>query len=180
MATGATAAVLLLSPNPALRAFAHRCGEFIARSLPGAMAGRAALRPALPDFTWGDAAGRPVTLSAYRGKVVLLTFWTVSCGQCQAEAAWFAEFQRVYRDRDLEVIGVSLDRDGWASVRPYVERQSLDYRVVIGDRDVAQLTVGSSIPTTLILDREGRIAVRHVGFCSKAEYQRDLQKILTE
>jgi peroxiredoxin len=180
IATGATAAVLVMAPSPALRAFVHQCGEFIARNLPASMGGRMAPRPAIPDFTWDDAAGRPVTLSASRGKVVLLTFWTTSCGQCRAEMSWFSEFQKTYRDRGLEVIGVSLDRAGWPSVGPYLQRQSINYRVVVSDRDVVRPAIGSSIPTTLILDRDGRVAVRHVGFCSKEEYRRDIQKILAE
>jgi peroxiredoxin len=183
MAGAATVAVLLLAPTPALRAFAHKCGEFIARSLPGAASRaevRPSLRPAMQDFTLTDQDGRLMKLSSLRGKVVLLTFWTTTCGQCQAEMPWFTEFQQAYRGRDLVVIGVSLDEGGWADVKPYVERRPISYRVVVANRDLAHPTVGSSIPTTLILDRDGRIAVRHVGFCSKAEYQRDIQKTLAE
>jgi len=183
IAMAATAAVLLLVPSPALRALAHECGEFIARNLPGA-AGRAEVRPslrsAMQDFTLADQNGRLVTLSALRGKVVLLTFWTTTCGQCQSEMPWFTEFEQAYRGRDFAVVGVSLDQGGWTDVKPYVERRPINYPVVVGNHDLARPTVGSSIPTTLILDRDGRIAVRHVGFCSKAEYQRDIQKILAE
>jgi thiol-disulfide isomerase/thioredoxin len=184
VAAAAAAAVLLIAPTPALRAFAHKCGEFIARTLPGATpspaGARASLRPSVPDFTFSDGSGRPVALSAFRGKVVLLTFWTTTCGQCQAEIPWFAEFQRTYRSRELIVLGVSLDEGGWASVKPYLERRPIDYRVVVGDRDLARPTVGSSIPTTLMLDRVGRIAIRHVGYCSKAEYEADIQRLLAE
>jgi peroxiredoxin len=178
----ATASVLLFVPTPALRAFAHSCGEFVARNLPGAAGrtARASLRPVVPDLALTDQDGGPVTLSSLRGKVVLLTFWTTTCGQCQAEMPWFTEFQQADREQGLVVVGVSLDEGGWLSVRPYVEHQPIKYRVLVGDRDLARPTVGSSIPTTLILDKEGRVAVRHVGFCSKAEYQRDIQKILAE
>jgi thiol-disulfide isomerase/thioredoxin len=184
VAATAAAAGLLIAPTPAVRGFAHKCGELIARTLPGGTASRtgarASLRPPVPDFTFSDESGRPVALSAFRGKVVLLTFWTTTCGQCQAEIPWFAEFQRTYRSRELVVLGVSLDEGGWARVKPYLERQPIDYRVVVGDRDLARPTVGSSIPTTLILDRDGRIAIRHVGYCSKAEYEADIQTLLAE
>ena len=84
IAVATTAAVLLLVPNPALRAFAHKCGEFIARSLPGAAGrrrrGASSLRSAMQDFTLADQDGRLITLSSLRGKVVLLTFWTTTCG----------------------------------------------------------------------------------------------------
>jgi peroxiredoxin len=178
----ATVSVLLLVSTPALRAFAHSCGEFVARNLPGAAGrtARASLRPGAPDLALTDQDGRPVTLSSLRGKVVLLTFWTTTCGQCQVEMPWFTEFQQTYRGRELVVIGVSLDHGGWAKVKPYVDREPVNYRVVVGDRDAARPAIGSSIPTTLILDKDGRIAVRHVGFCSKAEYERDIQKVLAE
>jgi peroxiredoxin len=178
----AAASVLLFVPAPALRAFAHSCGEFVARNLPGAAGrtARASLRPIVPDLALTDQDGHLVSLSSLRGKVVLLTFWTTTCGQCQAEMPWFTQFQQTERQRGLVVVGVSLDEGGWPRVKSYVEHQPITYRVVAGDRDLARPTIGSSIPTTLILDREGRIAVRHAGFCSKAEYQRDIQKILAE
>src|SRR5438552_3250718 len=75
IAAAATASVLLFVPTPALRAFAHSCGEFIARNLPGAAGrtARASVRPVVPDLALTDQDGRPVTLSSLRGKVVLLT-----------------------------------------------------------------------------------------------------------
>lgn len=146
IAAAATAAVLLVVPNSTLRAFAQRCGEFIARNL--------SLRPAVPDFTLADGNGRPVALSSLRGKVVLVTFWTTPCRQCQAELSWFADFQHAYEDRGFAVLGASVDHAGSAGVTSY--------------------------PTTLILDRDGRVAVRHAGYCSKAEYQRDIQRLLAE
>jgi peroxiredoxin len=142
----ATAAVVLLVPNPSLRAFAHRCGAFIARNL--------SLRPAVSDLTVTDESGRPVALSSLRGKVVLLSFWPAACQQCQAETAWFAEFEQAYRDRGLAVLRAPLERSHAAGVTSY--------------------------PTTLILDRDGRIAVRHPGFCSQAEYRSDIQRVLAE
>jgi hypothetical protein len=94
--------------------------------------------------------------------------------------SWFTDFQDAYRDRNLLVLGVSLDQGGWTQVTSHLARQPINYRVVLGDRELAQSTIGAAIPTTLILDREGRVAVRHVGFCSKAEYRRDIEKVLNE
>ena len=94
------------------------------------------------------------TLSAFRGRVVVLTVWPDACSTCQAERSWFQEFEGDYRERGLAVVGTALEQSGPA--------------------------VGASVPTTLILDRDGRLAVRHVGFCSKAEYRRDIEKLLAE
>jgi len=183
LAASMTALVVMAFGMPTTRALAHSCAEFIARNLPGSGSTRAAALPQrleLPDFSLDDANGRPVTLSTFRGKVVLLTFWTTSCGQCQTEARWFNEFQRRFGEDDFAVLGVALDRDGWSAVRPYLEREGSNYRVMVASRDDPRLRPGSSIPTTLIVDRSGCVAVRHVGFCSKQEYERDIQKVLAE
>jgi len=94
--------------------------------------------------------------------------------------SWFTNFQDTYRDRGFAVLGVAVERDGWTRVTPYLSQRPVNYQIAIGDRDRAESAVGPSIPTTLILDRQGRVAVRHVGFCSRAEYRRDIQKVLAE
>jgi len=156
IAAGATAAVLLFLPTPALRAVVRSCSDFVIRSLSGA---RMAQRNAMPDFTANDASGRPIALSALRGKVVLLNFWSTSCAQCETERPWFAEFQQRYGG-DFAVLRVSRDNGEWAATTPY-----LDVRAT---------------PTTFIIDKSGRIAVKHVGFCSKSEYEADIKALLGE
>ena len=171
---GAAAAVVVLAAADVsvVRAVAQRCGEWL-----GVVSSS---RQRLPEVTFTDAQGRPVAVSALRGKVVLLTFWTTTCGQCQTEMSWFADFQHTYRDRNLVVLGVSLDQEGWSRVNPFLEHRPIHYDIVVARREVTQPIIGASIPTTLIVDRRGRIAVRHIGYCSKGEYQRDLEKVLAE
>ena len=89
-------------------------------------------RKPAPDFTLKDEAGRDVTLSDYRGKVVLLNFWATWCGPCKIEMPWFVAFQRKYKDQGFTVIAVSLDEEGWDVVRPFVEEYGLNFPVVVG------------------------------------------------
>jgi peroxiredoxin len=178
------AAALLLVATPMAQSFVRMCGEFV-RNLTGHGPSRAYTAPRqrriMPDFTLNDASGRPVRLTDFRGKVVLLNFWTTSCGQCQDEIPWFGEFQQTYRDRGFVVLGVSLDRDGWTSVRPYIESRKISYPVMVDTDDIAHTYVGSGpVPTTLIIDKAGRIAVTHIGFCSKREYEADTRAVLAE
>lgn len=134
-----------------------------------------------PDFTLNDASGKPVTLSEFRGKVVLLNFWATWCAPCRVEIPWFTEFQKTYGDRDFVVLGVSLDEDGWKSVKPYMEEKRMSYRVMIGNDDLARLYGGlNSLPTTLIIDRSGRIAVTHVGLCNRSEYVAGVKTLFHE
>ena len=136
-------------------------------------------RKPAPDFTLKDANGATLRLSDYKGKVVLLNFWATWCGPCQIEIPWFMDFQQTYKDRNFAVLGVSLDDDGWKSVKPYIEKKKLNYRVVVGTEELSTLYGGlDSLPTTFILDRQGRIAAMHVGLVSKSEYQKDIVSLL--
>ena len=113
--------------------------------------------------------------------MVLLNFWATWCEPCRTEIPWFSEFQRIYGDRDFVVLGVSLDEDGWKSVQPYMNANPIHYRVMIGTDEVARRYDGlTSLPTTLLIDRTGRIAAVHAGQCSRSEYQADIQAALNE
>jgi len=165
---------------PAPRAIAQRCvgaceSLFLERAntAPGGA-------PALaPDFSLKDADGAVIRLSDYRGKVVLLNFWATWCPPCRVEIPWFEQFQRTYGSQGFAVIGVSMDEDGWNAVRPYMESNKISYRIVIGDRALAQKYGGvASLPETLLIDRDGRIAARHAGIVGKSDYESEIVRML--
>jgi peroxiredoxin len=132
-----------------------------------------------PEFVLKDSSGQDVKLSDYRGKVVLLNFWATWCGPCEVEIPWFIDFQREYKDRDFAVLGVSLDEDGWKSVRPFVAREKVNYRVMVTTEAVDQLYGGvDSLPTSFVIDREGRVASSHVGLASKNTYRQEILTLL--
>ena len=139
----------------------------------------ASQRRAAPNFELKDADGQTVKLSDYRGKVVLLNFWATWCGPCKIEIPWFIDFETRYKDRGFAVLGVAMDDEGWEIVRPYLEAKKVNYRVVIGNDRLATLYGGvESLPTTFLIDREGKIASVHVGLVSKSEYANDIQQLL--
>jgi cytochrome c biogenesis protein CcmG/thiol:disulfide interchange protein DsbE len=136
-------------------------------------------RQTAPEFALKDIDGRTVKLSDYRGKVVLLNFWATWCGPCKVEIPWFSEFENTYKDNDFAVIGVSMDEGGWEDVRPFLQRFKVNYRVVLGDSDVAAQYGGvEALPTSFMIDREGKIASVHVGLVSKSDYATDIQQLL--
>jgi cytochrome c biogenesis protein CcmG/thiol:disulfide interchange protein DsbE len=136
-------------------------------------------RKAAPDFKLKDADGKTVQLSDYRGKVVVLNFWATWCGPCKVEIPWFISFEKQFKDQDFAVLGVAMDDDGWKSVTPYVNDRKINYRVVMGDEETAAI-FGSvdSLPTTFVIDRDGKIASVHIGLVSKATYQDEITKLL--
>ena len=132
-----------------------------------------------PDFALKDATGKLVHLADYRGKVVVLDFWATWCGPCVIEIPWFTEFQRKYKDRGFEVLGVSMDDDGWKAITPFVERKKINYRIVLGDDKTGDLYGGlEALPTTFVIDRYGRIASVHVGLTDKKDFENAIEKLL--
>ncbi len=130
-----------------------------------------------PDFALSDASGKVVKLSALRGKVVLLNFWATWCGGCKLEIPWLMDFQRNYKDRDFVVLGISLDDDGWKAVKPFVEQKKLNYRVVVGNGELAKLYRSESMPTTVLVDREGRIAASHGGVLDRGVCEKEIRRL---
>jgi len=136
-------------------------------------------RNVAPDFELKDVNGKPVRLSDFKGKVVLLNFWATWCGPCKIEIPWFIEFEKQFKDKGFAVIGVATDEEGWEVVKPYIDRQQVNYRVVVGDEETSQRYGGvESLPTTFLIDREGKIASVHVGLVSKSVYQDDINNLL--
>ena len=135
-------------------------------------------RKAAPDFTLKDALGRTFKLSEYKGKVVLLNFWATWCGPCKIEIPWFIEFEQKYKDKGFAVLGVSMDEEGWEVVRPYIEKSKVNYRIAIGNDEMAQLYGGvDSLPTSFLVDKEGRVASVHVGLVSKSDYENEINEL---
>lgn len=136
-------------------------------------------RKPAPDFTLKDANGTSVKLSDYRGKVVLLNFWATWCGPCAMEIPWFEEFEQQYKAQGFEVLGVSMDEDGWKAIKPYLAEHKVNYRVLLGDDSVTQLYGGvESLPTSFMIDRTGKVAYVHVGLAGKNEYLSEIQGLL--
>src|SRR5207248_1018060 len=136
-------------------------------------------RKQAPDFALKDANGKVVHLSDYKGKIVLLDFWATWCGPCQIEIPWFIEFQRKNKDRGFEVLGVSMDDDGWDAVKPFMTEKKINYRIVLGDEKTSDQYGGvEALPTTFIIDREGRIASVHVGLSSRKDFEDAIEKLL--
>ncbi|MBV8864673.1 MAG: TlpA family protein disulfide reductase [Acidobacteriaceae bacterium] len=135
-----------------------------------------------PNFTLTDSNGNKVQLADYRGKVVLLNFWATWCGPCQVEIPWFQEFEQQYKSKGFAVLGVSMDEEGWAAVKPYIQEHKLNYRILLGDDSVSQVYGGlDSLPTTFMIDRDGKFAFPpHIGLINKSDYVGEIQGLIDE
>ena len=136
------------------------------------------LKPA-PDFLLKDSNGGTVKLSDYRGKVVLLNFWATWCAPCKIEIPWFIEFEQQYKNKGFEVLGVATDDEGWSVVKPYITERKMNYRVVLGSDSVESAYGGiEALPTTFVIDQEGRIVSSHIGLVNKDDYVKEIQNLL--
>jgi peroxiredoxin len=96
------------------------------------------------------------------------------------EIPWYMEFQRKYENRGLSVIGVSLDDDGWKSVKPFLRKHPINYSVVIGNEDLGKLYGVEAMPVTLLIDRDGKIADMHAGMVDKDAFEGEIQMLLQD
>ncbi len=134
-----------------------------------------------PDFTLQDVEGKDVRLSDYRGKVVLLKFWATWCAPCRMEVPDFINLQRDYRDRGVEVIAVSMDREGARVVAPFVRQHGINYRVAVDGSTVVNRLGGiPGVPTTFLLDRQGRIVGSLSGYNPPAVWKELTEAALAE
>jgi len=133
-----------------------------------------------PEFSLKDANGQTVHPADYKGKVVLLDFWATWCGPCKVEIPWFMEFERQFKDQGFAVLGVSMDEDGWAAIKPYVEDRKMNYRVLLGNDNVSTAYGGlDALPTTLLIDRQGKIALVEFGVSKgKEEFKNAIVQLL--
>ena len=140
----------------------------------------AAASPANLAFTLKDLNGRDVSLSGFSGKVLVVNFWATWCAPCRVEIPAFIDLYRRYRSRGVEMIGIAADEPPDV-LRPYVRDMKIDYPILIGRgrQDVLD-SFGPllGMPTTVIVNRDGTICRRFVGFQRKQTFE-DLLKKLT-
>ncbi|GAG07168.1 unnamed protein product, partial [marine sediment metagenome] len=148
----------------------------IADSTPSTTGGKPA-----PAFTLQDLNGKNVSLSDFRGKVVVLDFWATWCPPCVKEIPHFIELYEQYKDKGFEIVGISLDRAGISVVKSFVQKYQIKYPIMMTDGRVDKAFGGiPSIPTTFLIDSAGNISKKYVGYNSKAVFEADIKKLLSE
>lgn len=136
--------------------------------------------PLAPDFTLSDINGAKLSLSDYKGKVVLLDFWASWCGPCRIEIPWFVEMQEKYRGQGFAVLGVAM-QDTPESVNNFYQQFRLNYPVAMGDSRVAALYGGIyGLPTSFVIGRDGRIYSQHSGTTGATIFQKEIEQLLAD
>jgi len=134
---------------------------------------------AAPDFALEDLDGDVVRLSDHKGKVVFLNFWATWCPPCRAEIPYFIELVEQYGDDGFEVIGVDLDPRDFSKVQAFVDQYGINYPVLYDTKGVSGLYGGiQSIPTTFVINRDGKVVEQIVGSRPKNVFESIIKKWL--
>ncbi|HTQ60978.1 MAG TPA: redoxin domain-containing protein [Candidatus Solibacter sp.] len=143
---------------------------------------------AAPEFTLKDLDGKNVSLSDYKGKVVLVNFWATWCEPCQVEIPWLIELQQKYEPKGFVVLGISMDDEGKSVVAPWVGKERFDvngkqepmsYPILIGNDAVADKFGGLfGYPTSILISRDGKQVKRITGIISPDEITKEIESLL--
>jgi len=119
----------------------------------------------MPPYQATMLDGTPFDLSAERGKkVVFLNLWATWCGPCRFEIPELEKMHAKYAPRGFEVVGVSLDEDGAAAVKSFAKEQPIGYPIALDPSGrIANVVQTTVLPTSLLIDRSGKIVWRRIG-----------------
>jgi cytochrome c-type biogenesis protein len=141
-----------------------------------------------PELTLKDLDGKDVSLSEYKGKVVLVNFWATWCEPCRIEIPWLIEMQQQYGPKGFVILGIAVDEEGKSVVAPFVAKEKFDvngqqlpmsYKILIGNDDAADKFGGLwGYPTSILISRDGKQIKRVTGMISPDEMNKAVESQL--
>ena len=131
------------------------------------------------DFTLHDIAGNEVSLKAYRGKVVLLEFWATWCPPCRISVPELKQLHKNMEGEDFIILAIAID-DTIRKVKRFVEENGIEYTVLMDNKGIDDLYRVHTIPTTILLDKEGKVAHTQRGYAPGMfeEIEKDIRELL--
>jgi len=121
-----------------------------------------------PDFVIKDLQGTSLSLASYKGKVLVLNFWATWCPPCRKEIPDFIEAYREFKDKGLEILGVSVDETTAEALLEWTKKTGINYPIALATPEILRdYEPGEYIPATIIVDRSGRIRYRQSSLMDK-------------
>ena len=128
-----------------------------------------------PDFKLKTLDGKEVSLSDYRGKVVLINFWATWCPPCREEMPLFERIYRKYKNKGFEILAIGTD-GSVEPVKKFVKEYKLSFPVLFDNANVVALYQVQGLPTSFLVGRDGKILKVRLG--EYKEIERDLKEFL--
>jgi thiol-disulfide isomerase/thioredoxin len=131
----------------------------------------------MPPFLVNDLDGNVISTASLRGKVVLLNFWATWCPPCRDELPEMIGLANRYKDR-LEIIGASMDDSPPSEVAAFAKEAGMNYPIVMGSRISDEYGGVPALPTSFVIDTNGRVVQKHVGLFPVAVYESEIRALL--
>ena len=144
-----------------------------------------------PDFVLENLSGQTVSLSSFKGKPLLINFWATWCGPCKIETPWLIELQNEYAAKGFEIVGISTegddlqpgDKEGWrarrTAIAKFVKEYHMQYPVLVNGDSLATKYGGlDAMPTSVYVNREGKVVAMQLGITSKEDMAANIEKTL--
>lgn len=132
-----------------------------------------------PDFSLMTTDGKTLKLSDLKGKVVILDFWATWCPPCRKGIPDLIDIKKRYGSKGVEIVGISVDVETKPDVVPFMKSYGINYPIVYADNAIVNNYGGiNSIPTTFVIDKQGKIAASYVGLYPKLTYENLIKKLL--
>ena len=137
-------------------------------------------RRVMPELVMVQLDGGTWRTVDHRGQVVLVNYWATWCGPCWEETPGLIRLSREMGPKGLAVVGVAIDEGGREKVQKFVDEFRVPYPVVMPER-MSQMEYGmAGVPTTILIDKEGRVAKTYVGAVRQADFKTDVEWLLGE
>jgi cytochrome c biogenesis protein CcmG/thiol:disulfide interchange protein DsbE len=135
--------------------------------------------------------GQTVSLSSFKGKPLLINFWATWCGPCKIETPWLIELQNEYASKGFQIVGISTegddlqpgDSEGWArdkaAIAKFVKEYHMQYPVLVNGDSLATKYGGlDAMPTSVYVNRDGKVVAMQLGITSKEDMMANIEKTL--
>lgn len=137
-------------------------------------------RKRMPPVNVSQLNGGRWNLADHRGKIVLINFWATWCPPCRQETPGLAKLANDYRAKGVDVVGISVDEGGTEAIQAFVHEFQVPYPIGLVDQASSWASAVESLPTTILIDRDGRVAKTYMGAVRESVFQADIDRLLAE
>ncbi|MCP4198869.1 MAG: TlpA family protein disulfide reductase [Proteobacteria bacterium] len=130
------------------------------------------------NLPWVDGASQTLSLSSLKGQVVVLNFWSTTCSYCREEVVELQAIWRRMKPLGVFVVGISTGGESFSQIRAFADKMGVDYPLLAGSGSSAVDYQIHSIPTTYVIDQNGKIVAAHRGFWDRDSIQKAVDNAL--